>query len=1455
MSRHEVPLPSPPPDTHLRAPMSSLFARAAGTNPHSEGFSEATDAESEYGARKRVDFHPFAQNILDLPQLSTPDSEVPPSLRSLPPSRDCQLSSRPILKQRYSLESTLGLDGQKEATSTVDNMESLLQHLADDDRSSSIDAYQTITNLIKMYDEPPEQELLQKKMEDLQRYIRRDLVVLDTNIDALPSEERLSMGNLVMSALKVLVTMVWSPAYSPCLTDEFRQWAIERSIHVLKEHSASKATLLHYMHLLATQNFHVRIMAHANRVPRILEVLQDLTDHISGKAVVAERLLVYQKLIDQGKPAMRSKARMWVKNLLTAMGHSFKEVRSNAISAGTKACIAFSGLTSIAPVVREALAEVNNERSLSSSITNRLERVLAAKDEANQIPQIWTIILMLCNTGSYKLDTWPHLHEWLKLIQRCFNCSDSTVRVQAFMAWNRLYYVARPTEAPEKVVSMLAKPAMIQLDRTGNSQSGKGTRQAVISSYCMLLYYAFRPAAQHAQYTRMWNEFVVKVMTRAFLSKSSANCDLSCRVLAALFHSTSPGSRVWNENKAHENAPLDPSELPTIDCKWVRAKMSSILSIVRLLVDYASFGPGETLSEQSYIAQAWRALVRSLRESTSKEVMLTTDTKAAFASILAFLGPTTDQHDLERSSEHSRLGLLAKITIGELGPSAVLQALESPAEWHHSILLEQLIRHVAESSDETEVQRLEQAKLLDRCFGLLREDIRHLAQLENPADLDKHIEVLQFMNDVLRRTPPTKALQCLVQLQDAVTTLIEGLKFPCQPELSTFGLILAQDLLSHVSTSQYDLLDNLIAAILRTDCDEVQQALLEAWKEMPVSKAQPALGAQTRAAIVALPKRLTREAGGFIPATESVSVFSTVLRLANSGRELQTDKLHSPAAPSSARTRSAMSRRQNIKNKARHNDSQIEFVSIEPSPPDYGKFDSQLLTARQKDVRARQREEPALTFADLRSSPSAGKEQAQPSVSRDAWSKTPERPMTPTLPHDDDDQPPTPTPKARKSLLVHLQPDVPSSPPSIVNGETVTRPATTITSSPVRDPAEADDAIQLDGVEENNIILNDRTPHLVMNGKGVASPTSHKQQLDGGRRQSPELPVEAVVRFPDVVLATENVGSAEANVSTPASYSDEDDALAASQLTQNLMEESQDSQAAAEVRKTPRSTSKRKREEPQSVKSGKKKQRRSSVTTNHETDQEQLRRETASGETGDTIVVNMDKVPSRASSRRGRPPQRRWSKDAASAPPTPSQPSQKSSLTTPASTPSKSARKSRTKRKTRSQASREQSPVTRAAMAAETACAELVAEVDEVTTNVVTTGVRKLTMPELPSLRSEVPETAEAQAASLEQNCLVADAATPLNSRAAEVVHAIEPQHQLAEPGSVQPAASTTAPVQDQETDAQLDLARKLEDILEHLNTVDSSVLGENFDLATVHSLCFKIGLKAQELELAMSHH
>ena len=53
----------------------------------------------------------------------------------------------------------------------------------------------------------------------------------------------------------------------------------------------------------------------------------------------------------------------------------------------------------------------------------------------------------------------------------------------------------------------------------------------------------------------------------------------------------------------------------------------------------------------------------------------------------------------------------------------------------------------------------------------------------------------------------------------------------------------------------------------------------------------------------------------------------------------------------------------------RHDDSQVQFTAIERSPSSLPTADSQLLTARQKDVRARQQNEAAAAPLNLRSSP------------------------------------------------------------------------------------------------------------------------------------------------------------------------------------------------------------------------------------------------------------------------------------------------------------------------------------------------------------------------------------------------------------------------------------------------------------------------------------------------------
>lgn len=1412
MSIEDILLPSPPPDSSLRGHMSGLFSRGIVDKLASNVFSDPPDSDGDPAGRKRVGFLPWTTNILE-PQLSTPDSEVPPSLKSLPPSRDCQLTVRPILKPSLSSQSVFGLDGQNEKKSPLENMDSLLRNLAVNERSSSVDAYQTMTSLIRTYDEAPEQDVLQKKTTQLQKHIKRDLTVLDIPIDNQPSEERLSMGNLIVSAMKVLVTMVWSPAYSPYLSDDFRAWSVDRAIRVLKDHLAPKNVLLHYMHLLATQNFRSSIITQT-RVQRILEALHELTEHISGKAVVAERLLVYQKLIQQSKQAMKARPDMWVKHLFTAMGHSFKEVRSNALSAGTEACGVYSGPGSVAVAARAALAEVTNDRTLSASVTNRLERILAAKDEANQIPQIWTLVILLCNGGQQKLDSWQQLPDWLKLIQRCFNSSDTTVRNQAFLAWNRLYLIARPHEASEKVVSMLAKPAMVQLERTVNNQASKGARGVVISSYCMLMYYAFRPSASPSQYSRMWNEFVVKLMTRSFLSSSGSNCDLSCRILAALFYSSVSKTRVWNENRANENAALDPQELPSIDCKWVRSKTASILSIFQLVVDYSSFGLSESMSDQAYAPQAWRNLMRAIKESTSKEITPSADTKSAFSSIVNFLRPVSDED--ESSTKHPvdrarRLSLLAKIAIDELGLLNMLQAVENSTLPVNTLLFKSLIEQSLQAGDDMSGQQPSKEQVVDRCVHLLNADLEFVGQAEPTLKLQTRHLVLEQARHIMGLLEHDQLFHTLSTLQSPIARLIEDAN----------GLF-AGDTDADNNATEYRFFCDMVFSILG-DCESTKQAEL--------SKILEATASSTHAWLRSLRSGPSKEplqhedpSEEFMAQSEPNAQIDPIslpdLQQAEPSEAAKSKSGRKSVGGGSART---SSRSRKTKKKPRHDDSQIEFVPVESSPPDYA-FESQLLTARQKEVRARQIAEPAVTFANIRSSPSVGKKGTPKTDKKSERCVTPELPGTPTLPppcdNEDENQPPTPTPRRRKSRRLDLQPEITSSPPSVI-GDGRSASSMNITSSPVKDVTEADDAISFE--EVNKEIIADAADDPV-----TLDHMRQQQETANHRSSSEQVPDDAtnVDKSASKDSTEEEYETAQAARSSPTTYSDEYDALAASQLSHSLEETSfMTSRLDEETTPQPsRATRKRKREQQESSSS---KKRKSEVVA-----ESAARPEAQDSDMEDTIYVTVEKAtPSSSRITRARAAQ-----EASDL----SQVSQKSSASvTPKNRKSTGRRRGRPRKKTQSQSSREPSPPTQVLVSAASQD-----EIDEGPAAVDEEMIEVQAAVGSPSLGSEVAETAESKPSGdllVDKTSDVVTNDVPAQGEAALVtVTDAEVDIAGAEDQIGLPHQAAAIPTS---------IVHKLQGVLDTLNNnpaVDLNLLGA--DLAAIHSLCFKIGLKAQEL-------
>ncbi|ERF76594.1 hypothetical protein EPUS_05867 [Endocarpon pusillum Z07020] len=633
---------APPTDTPNPSPASCTASLEAGSGK----------------LRKRVDFSPWTVST----DITAPESSV----KSLPPSRECQ-SSKSILKQRPCPTAIQDeVPHRNEDLATM--LDTILRQLANADRQIRLDAYTTLLSALKAYAELPDSHVTKEKVQALLDFIKRD-VSLESGIPMEPLET-----NLILQALKLLVTIVWTRTLSVHLTDTYRSFIIDHSTRILEERQVSKALILHHMHLLSTQDFSNRTMTGA-RVVRLLEVLKDLPEHVRGNGVISERLMIYQRMLEQVKRTFKAKSSCWVSQLLSAMTCSVPDTRKKAIALAQRVAVVLGSSSTVATAVRDTLDNPGeHDDVLSSVICKRLVRMLKSLDEARQVPQIWAAVIVLMRGLDHKFHEWRHLHDWLRIIQKCFNCSDSEVRIAANMAWNKLVYVARPYGVTKSfLANMLMKPLLAQLERPSNEKQSKTTRNSAFAAYCNLLYYSLKPSEPFGHYDAVWDEFVVPALRAPFLSNGQ-NSDRACRILMALFwrEKISP----WREARVLDAAVIEPEELPLLDCKWIRSRTRSILEIFELLFRSSYWGPA-AYPDTAYIAAAWRNFAKALGDACRKEVRSSSETMEAVTHVSMFLTRLC-QRSSATFKEHeddyvSRYHFICKTMLLEFGALAFVE--------------------------------------------------------------------------------------------------------------------------------------------------------------------------------------------------------------------------------------------------------------------------------------------------------------------------------------------------------------------------------------------------------------------------------------------------------------------------------------------------------------------------------------------------------------------------------------------------------------------------------------------------------------------------------------------------------------------------------------------------------------------------------------------------------------
>lgn len=603
------------------------FSDILGTPEDSPSSSAEYFGGSSERISKRVIFSPWTEYHKP-PGDNEKDNGSNNHIRVLPPSRDCK-SSKSILKPYLDIctptstgeLSALGLGGD-----ITTMLESATQHLASPSRNSRVDAYTALLGCLSAYDDIPDLQIASDKFLKLLNCIRRDILARTEEPDRLDTQ-------LVTQALKLLTVLVSMPDLVRSLPDDFCSFIIEQSISSLEDQALPKIVITHYMHFV-TQHKLAQQHLNTERMNRIIKALDGLSGNIKGNRIVGQRIMVYKRLLTQAKPAMISCGGIWIGHLISGMLSTFKDIRSRAIMFGTEASLLLGTTRSVSQAFIDTLNRESPEgRKVVDFLASRLTEMIDSKDDGIHVPQIWSIVILFLRSRRYQLERWQHLKPWLLIIQKCFNSSDTHIKFQANLAWSRLIYAVNLDSSTSlSMIKILRQPITPQLDRKSDLRTyktSKHNKQIARSSYCTLLYYAFRPSASHAQIDRYWDEYISQMLP-SDPSINAPDINHSCNILTALFSSMQP--KIWDENRANANGPVKADELPCIDPKWVRSRAAEILKVFERLFQVADWQSRK--DQEAPIVLAWRSFGTAIGEAGRKEVKVSMETMTAIAHIL-----------------------------------------------------------------------------------------------------------------------------------------------------------------------------------------------------------------------------------------------------------------------------------------------------------------------------------------------------------------------------------------------------------------------------------------------------------------------------------------------------------------------------------------------------------------------------------------------------------------------------------------------------------------------------------------------------------------------------------------------------------------------------------------------------------------------------------------------------
>jgi hypothetical protein len=510
-------------------------------------------------------------------------------------------------------------------------LESIVQQLTGNDRTSKIDAYLMLSSSLKASDNVPSIRALKQKISLLCQCIIHDVTSKGDN--GKPDSA------LIVNSIMLLASFLHKSAIAECLPPDFQINVVEFTIRALGDGSTSKEVIRHLIFVLAQQNFSPKVM-NQDRVVRLINALHNVEKQVKGKSIITGRHQAYRNLLRRSRLHMLSNT-AWMEDLFIDMRSTSKDVRNSAITFGLEASFQLGTESSASRAMSDIFKVEHSEgTSFAEFYATNLKAMIRKKDEGTAVPQIWSVIMLFLRSKPQLFEQWSYMKVFLDVLSMCWNASDLAVRNETNHAWNRFIFAAQLSEKTALGTrTMLFQPLSSQIKQ----RKSQAARKSALNSIYHLLYYAFNPTSSHACLDTYWDGYVVPLMVKVLITDDSksiselAKPDINeaCTILCSLFDTAT--QRPWSENRAigsSQQSAMNAKELPGLDAKWTRNRSARIWPLLNSLLEKLYWDLGE---DESPVTQLWQTYIKTIALPAKMEVKVSIDTMNCIASLFGAL--------------------------------------------------------------------------------------------------------------------------------------------------------------------------------------------------------------------------------------------------------------------------------------------------------------------------------------------------------------------------------------------------------------------------------------------------------------------------------------------------------------------------------------------------------------------------------------------------------------------------------------------------------------------------------------------------------------------------------------------------------------------------------------------------------------------------------------------------